>query len=165
MLRNMTRRFCRTGLVALAVAFAFIAVGVQAQAQTTSKAGGLPPLSQPLFRDYRGITIGMTADQVHARLGTPQEASKGQEYYPRSESEFAQVIYDSAQRVKVVAVTYVGEAAAPTAQAVFDEEVAAAADGAIHKAVNYPAAGYSVSYYRTGGTDPLITVTIQKLRE
>lgn len=165
MLRNIKRDFCRTGLLTLAAAFAFIAVGVQAQAQTTGKTGGLPPLSRPQLLDYKGVTIGMTADQVRAKLGTPLEASKGQEYYPRSESEFAQVIYDSAQRVKVVAATYVGEGAAPTAKTVFGEEVAPAADGTIHKVVKYPVAGYSVSYYRTGGTDPLITVTIQKLRE
>ena len=165
MLRNMKRRFRRTGLLALAAAFALIAAGVQAQAQTINKAGGLTQVNQPLLRDYKGVTIGMTVDQVHAKLGTPREASKGQEYYPRSESEFVQVIYDSAQRVRVVAVTYVGEGDAPPVKDVLGEEVTPAADGAIHKVVNYPVAGYSVSYYRTRGTDPLITVTLQKLRE
>jgi hypothetical protein len=165
MLRNIKRRFCRTRLLALAAAFAFIAVGVQAQAQTTNKSGEPAQVNRPLFRDYRGVTIGIAVEQVRAKLGTPQDAKDGQEYYPRSESEFAQIIYDSAQKVRVVAVTYVGDGAAPDVKAVFGEEVAPAADGAIHKVVNYPAVGYSVSYYRTGGTDPLITVTIQKLRE
>jgi hypothetical protein len=165
MLRNVKRRCCRSGLFALAAAFAFIAAGVLAQAQTINKEGGLTEVKQPLFREYKGVTVGMTAEQVRAKLGAPQETRDGQDYYTRSESEFAQVIYDSTQRVKVVAVTYVGEAAAPSCKDVFGEEVAAAADGGIHKAVKYPAAGYSVSYYRTAGADPLVTVTIQKIRE
>ena len=165
MLRNMTRRFCRPGLVALAAAFAFITMGVLAQAQTINKAGGLTQVNQPLFREYRGVTIGMTDEQAHAKLGAPQETSAGQEYYRRSESELAQVIYDSARRVKVIGVTYVGEAAAPSCMEVLGEEVAAGADGAINKLIRYPVAGYSVSYYRTAGADPLVTVTIQKIME
>ena len=82
MLRNMKRDFRRTGLVALAATFAFIAVGVLAQAQTINKAGGLTQVNQPLFREYKGVTIGMTADQVRAKLGEPRETSAGQEYYP-----------------------------------------------------------------------------------
>ncbi len=165
MLHNMTRRFCRPGLVALAAAFAFITVGVLVQAQTINKAGGPTQVNQPLFRDYRGITIGMTADEVHAKLGAPQETSLNQDYYRHSESELAQVIYDSAQRVKVIGVTYIGEAAAPSCMEVFGVEVAAADDGAINKVIRYPVAGYSVSYYRTAGADPLVTVTIQKIME
>lgn len=165
MLRNMKRGFCRTGLIALVAALAFITVGVLVQAQTINKAGGLTQVNQPLFREYKGVTIGMTAEQVHAKLGVPKETSVGQDYYARSESEFVQVIYDSTQRVKVIGVTYVGEAAAPSCMEVFGEEVAAAADGAINKLVRYPVAGYSVSYYRTAGADPLVTVTIQKIKE
>jgi hypothetical protein len=165
MFRNMTGRFGRPGLLALAAALALIALGVPLQAQTLKKAGGANQVGQPLLRDYKGVTVGMTADQVHAKLGAPKEASPGQDFYSPSDGELLQVLYDRAQKVKLVAVTYVGETAAPTSRQVFGEEVAAAADGAINKLVHYPAAGLSVSYYRTGGTDPLVTVTIQKYRE
>jgi len=166
MLRNMTRRFCRPGLLALAAAFAFIAVGVlPVQAQTINKVSSTPQISQPLFREYRGVTIGMSTDEARAKLGVPKETSAAQDYYARSESEFVQVIYDGTQKVKIIAITYVGEANAPSCKEVLGEEVEAADDGAIKKLVRYPGAGYSVSYYRTGGTDPLITVTIQKFKE
>ena len=161
MFRNMTRRFCRAGLLALA-ALAFIASGTPAQAQT---AVGVTQLGQPLFREYKGVTLGMTADQVHSKLGAPKETAVGQDFYSPSETELVQVLYDSAHKVRLIAVTYLGETITPTCRQIFGEEVTPEADGSINKIVRYPGAAYSVTYYRTAGTDPLVTVSMQKYRE
>ena len=169
MLRNMTRRFCRAGLLAaLAASFAFIVISTSTgvQAQKVRKVTGAPQISEPLYRDYRGVTIGMSPQEVHSKLGEPKETSGGQDFYSRSDNEFVQVFYDYAKKVKAVVVTYVGEASqAPSCKEVFGEEVLAADDGSMNKLVRYPRTGYWVAYHRTGGTDPITTVTIQKFQE
>ena len=168
MLRNMTERFYRRGLLSLMAGIALICLGIfmSVQAQPMSKIKGGSQVNEPVFRDYKGITIGMRADEIRAKLGVPKDSSAGQDFYAASDTEFVQVIYDHTQRVTIIGITYVGDAGgAPSCKAVVGEEVAAAADGSIDKLVRYPRAGYSVAYRRTAGTDPLITVTLQKFKE
>ena len=50
-----------------------------------------------------------------------------------------------------------------TPQQVFGADVETQADGSKHRLVRYPKAGYWVSYSRTAGDTPIISVTIQKL--
>ena len=53
--------------------------------------------------------------------------------------------------------------AAPAPKSVFGSDVAPKADGSIYRMVRYPKAGYWVSYSRTAGADPMVTVTMQKM--
>jgi hypothetical protein len=46
---------------------------------------------------------------------------------------------------------------------VFGEDIEAKADGSKSRLVRYPKAGFWVSYNRTAGDTPLVTVTIQKM--
>ena len=52
---------------------------------------------------------------------------------------------------------------APTAKAVMGTDIEAKPDGSLYKLVRYPKAGYWVSYSRTAGDAPIVSVTMQKI--
>ncbi|HEX8709351.1 MAG TPA: hypothetical protein VF723_13990 [Pyrinomonadaceae bacterium] len=133
-----------------------------ALAQTGS---GDKKAGDPLYSEYKGVRIGMTAAEARKKLGKPTSTADDQDFYEVSETESAQVYYDKERKVFAVAVSYLGEkSAAPAPKLVLGEEVQAKADGSIYKLIRYQGAGFWVSYYRTAGTDPLVTVTMQKLQ-
>ena len=120
---------------------------------------------EPCFREYRGVQIGMTIDESRTKLGTPKEKADELDIYVFNDKESAQVYYDKqTMKVTAISVDYTGGAGAPECKAVVGAEVTAKADGSKFKMVRYPKAGYWVSYNRTGGDTPLVTVTIQKIQ-
>jgi hypothetical protein len=120
---------------------------------------------KPLFVEYKGVRIGMDADEVRKKLGNPTDKGDVQDFFLFSEKESAQVYYDQGHKVKAVSVNYVGEdSGAPLPKVVLGTDIEAKADGAMYKLVRYPDAGYWVAYSRTGGDDPLVTVTMQKIQ-
>jgi len=141
----------------------------QPPAQTTPAAEGEPvaaaaPADEPLYRDYKGVTLGMSADEARRKLGEPQEKDKVQDFFVLSPSERARVYYDDKAQVSAVIVTFVGKGAnAPEAKAILGSEVEAKPDGSMYKLVNYPRAGYWVAYSRTPGDEPLTIITMQKI--
>jgi hypothetical protein len=50
----------------------------------------------------------------------------------------------------------------PTPRSIFGADVEAKPDGSIYKMVRYQKAGCWVSYNRTAGDAPLVSITIQK---
>ena len=74
----------------------------------------------------------------------------------------AQVFYEG-KKVSAISINYVGESGAPECQKVLGTAAEAKPDGSMHKLVRYPKAGYWVSYSRTAGDSPLITITMQKI--
>jgi hypothetical protein len=131
----------------------------------------LPALAQkadeekePPFREYKGVRIGMPADEARKKLGAPTDKGDTQDFYAFSESESAQIFYDAARKVSAVSVTFLGDVSkAPTVRAVLGADAEAKPDGSLHKLVRYPKAGYWVSYSRSGGDSPMVTVAMQKL--
>jgi hypothetical protein len=76
------------------------------------------------------------------------------------------VLYDNDHAVRVISINYIGKLeAAPAPKDVFGADVTANSDGSINKMVKYPKAGYWISYYKTGGEDPMIVLTIQKMAQ
>jgi hypothetical protein len=72
-------------------------------------------------------------------------------------------MYDKGQ-VTAISVDFMnGAKEIISPQQVFGAEIEAKADGSKYRLVRYPKAGYWVSYSRTAGDTPIITVTIQKL--
>lgn len=128
------------------------------------KGGGEKNSDKPLYIEYKGIRIDMETSEVRKKLGDPADKGDAQDFFVFSEKESAQIYY-SKGKVTAVSVNYVGDdSGAPLAKVVFGTDIEAKADGAMHKMVRYPTAGYWVSYNRTGGDDPLVTVTMQKIQ-
>ena len=118
----------------------------------------------PRTTEYRSIKIGTTADDVREKLGKAEILDKDGFYYRFSNDEFAQIRVDPRDKVRLIAVTYSGEKA-PKFTNVFGDEIKIGAepDGSIYKLVGYPDAGYWVTYSRSAGEKPTITLTMQGL--
>ena len=147
---------------ALLVVIAFSIAGVS-QAQAQQKRAALAPEESPVFQEYRGVKIGWLADEVRKKLGSPANKGDEQDFYVFGEKETAQVLYDKGQ-VSAISIDFMtGAKEVITPQQVFGADIEAKPDGSKYKLVRYPKAGYWVSYSRTAGDTPIITVTIQRL--
>jgi hypothetical protein len=117
---------------------------------------------EPVYRDYRGVRLGMTAAEARKALGDPADKGDAQDFYTFSDEESAQIFYGADKKVYAVSVYYTGKMdKAPTARAVLGADLEARPDGSMHRKVDYAKAGYWVAYSRTPGDSPLITVTMQ----
>lgn len=136
-----------------------------AGAEGEKVAASAPPAADaPLFKEYKGVTIGMTADEARRKLGRPEEKGDVQDFFVFSNTERARVYYDGEGKVSALIVTYLGKnAAPPKPPAVLGEEIESKDDGSLYKMVRYPDAGYYVAYSRTGGDEPLTIITMQKM--
>jgi hypothetical protein len=120
---------------------------------------------RPVFQEYRGVQIGWVADDVRKKLGEPANKGDEQDFYLFGEKETAQILYDKATRkVTTISVDFMnGANGVITPQQVFGADIEAKPDGSKYKLVRYPKAGYWLSYSRTAGDTPIITVTITKI--
>jgi hypothetical protein len=141
-----------------------IAAGISS-AQTTRPRPNAAPDEEPVFHEYKGVKIGWLADEVRKKLGNPANKGDEQDFYVFNEKETAQVLYDKATRkVTAISIDFMnGASEVITPQQVFGGDVDAKPDGSKYKLVRYPKAGFWVSYSRTAGATPIITVTIQQI--
>ncbi|MCA1635364.1 MAG: hypothetical protein LC802_17175 [Acidobacteria bacterium] len=144
------------GLGLLVSALAPAATGARAQGPA-AKGKDEPP-----FHEYKGVRIGMTADESRKKLGDPTDKGDVQDFYAINDNETAQIFYDAEKKVYALSIIYMGGSGMPTAKAVLGAEVEAKPDGSMHRRVDYPKAGYWIAYSRTAGDSPLVTVTMQK---
>lgn len=152
----------RTLMLALAAFLATILLSFSAPAARAQGAGD-KKADKPLYIGYKGIRIGMSADDVRKKLGDPKDKSEVQDFFMFSDKETAQVYYDKG-KVMAVSVSYLSMKDAPAPKTVFGVDIEPKSDGGIFKLIRYPDAGYFVSYSKTGGDDPLITVTMQRIQ-
>lgn len=147
-------------LVVVSLMFAGVSL-----AQTGSQRPAGTPDEEPKFLDYRGVKIGWLVDDVRKKLGNPANKGEVQDLYVFNEKEMAQVVYDKAtNQVTTISVDFMNGANEPiTPQQVFGSDIDSKPDGSKYKLVRYPKAGFWVSYNRTAGDNPMVTVTIQKL--
>jgi hypothetical protein len=136
-----------------------------AVAQTTRNRPAAAANDSPVFQDYRGVQIGWLADEVRKKLGNPADKGEEQDFYVVNEKETVQILYDKAtHKVTAISVDFMnGASDVITPQQVFGADFESKPDGSKHKLVRYPKAGYWVSYSRTAGDTPIITITMQKL--
>jgi hypothetical protein len=121
------------------------------------------PLDKPPFSEYKSVSIGTTTSIVRNKLGSPKEKSDDQDFYVFSDNESAQFFYDKAHLVTAIMITYTGDIkSAPSPMTVLGEEVTANPDGGIFKMVRFPKAGYWISYNRSGGEGPVVSIAMQK---
>lgn len=152
----------RVLLVVITLMIAGVAI-----AQSTRNRPATTHDEEPVFLEYRGVKIGWVADEVRKKLGNPANKGDEQDFYVFGEKETCQVLYDKTTRqVTAISVDFTnGAREVITPQQVFGTDFETKPDGSKHKLVRYPKAGYWVSYSRTAGENPIITVTIQKLAQ
>lgn len=118
---------------------------------------------QPRFTEYRGVRLGMSADETRAKLGTPSMKHSDQDFFVFSENETAQIVYDAAQKVITISIDYLGGIGAPDYKAVVGVELETIANGSLYRLVRYESQGFWASYHRTQSPVPNVTVTLQKI--
>ncbi len=128
----------------------------------TSAAKATKP-NLPVFDDYRGVTIGMTDKEVRSKLNNIKKGDR-QDLLNFSEHESAQIYYDDKGKVTAISIDYFGDTGnAPTPESVLGTTIEAKPDGSMYQLNRYNDAGYWVSYNRTAGDKPIITITMQKM--
>ena len=165
----MTHHVRTLGLLivnALLLLAVVLVLSAAALAQTTRRAPAAAPDESPIFQEYRGVQIGWLADDVRKKLGNPADKGDEQDFFVFGEKETAQILYDKAtHKVTAISVDFMnGASGVITPQQVFGADFETKPDGSKHKLVRYPKAGYWVSYSRTAGDTPIVTITIQKLQ-
>jgi hypothetical protein len=140
-------------------------IATLALGQTARKSATQPAEEHPIFSEYRGVQIGWLADDVRKKLGNPADKTDEQDFYVFNEKETAQFYYDKAtHKVTAISIDFVsGASGVPTPQQVFGADFEAKPDGSKYKMVRYPKVGFWITYNRTTGDTPLVTITLQKL--
>ena len=116
----------------------------QQEVAVNSKASTAAASNVPVYADYRGIKIGMAADEVRSKVNG--------------------IYYDDKGKVTAISIDYFGDKnGAPAPEAVLGAAIEAKPDGSMYQLNRYRDAGYWVSYNRTAGDKPIVTITMQKM--
>lgn len=156
----------RTARIALVVFGAILIVAVtpivlRAQRNRAVNSG---EDNEPTFTEFKGVRIGMAAEEARKKLGTPRDKSDEQDFYMFNDNEVVQIYYDKGKAVSAISVDFMdGASKVPSCKEVLGSEADAKADGSVYKLMRYPKAGYWVSYSRTAGSSPTVTITMQKI--
>ncbi len=154
---------CSCILFVLIWAAAPAAAQTDLPAKNTAAAAPAPAVKAAGYL-YKGIGIGMLADDVREKLGDPKDKSDPQDLFVFGNDESAQFIYGPDKKVTAIMITFSGKLSeAPTPRDVLGEDVAPNANGGISKLVRFPKAGYWISYNKIVGDDSIISIAVQKL--
>jgi hypothetical protein len=136
-----------------------------AKAATGTTVSNTSAAEAPVFTEYRGLKIGMSASEVREGLKSfLKDKGDKQDFLVLSDAETAQVYYDSAGKVTAISIDYMTKNGhAPTPMEVLGSDIVPKPDGSMYALKRYPAAGYWVSYNRTSGDNALVTITMQAL--
>jgi len=153
-------------LIMLVMSTLLVNLGIKAQAQKSHAASTASAvLQQPLYAEYKGVSLGMTAQEVRTKLGEPKLLAVKEnevDYFIFSESEAAQIGYDKAMKVKVISVDYQNGTGAPEPRAVVGGDLQVKENGTLYRITHYDSLGFWVSYSRTASPMNIVTITIQK---
>ena len=120
-------------------------------------------VQQSLYREYRGVRLGMTAAEARAKLGDPAMKSDDQDFYIFSANETAQIVY-AAQKVVTISTDYAGGVGAPDYKSVVGEDLLQKPDGSLFRMVLYDSEHFWVSYHKSASAMPVVTVTIGQMK-
>jgi len=152
----------RLGFVFIGLVVLIMLVPSVSRAQR--RTNGNEPEGAPAFNDFKGVKIGTHADEARKKLGNPRDKSADQDFYMFGENQAVQVYYDKSGAVSAISIDFMsGASGIPSCKDVLGAEAEAKADGSVYKLIRYPKAGYWVSYSRTAGNSPTVTVTMQKI--
>jgi hypothetical protein len=146
------------------VGFALVAAVPVANSQKPSvrSSAHSPSTKESLYSEYRGVRVGMKAQEVRVKLGEPLQKADDMDLYSFSEKETAQIAYDASHSVTTISVDYLGGVGAPDYKDVVGSDVEVKADGSIYKVMRYDSLGFWVFYNRGQGENAIVTITIQK---
>src|SRR6266542_819568 len=161
-----TRANLFAGLIMM---LAFALMSLSLGAQTVAKAQKTRPAvnvatavaQPPIYSEYKGVRLGMTAEEVRAKLGEPALKADDQDYYVISENQAAQIVYDATHKVQAISVDYTGGLGAPDPKIVVGGELETSPRGQ-YKMMRYESLGFWVSYNRSIGPVVVVTITLQK---
>ena len=153
--------FLLIGLLLL-LAMARIVTG-QTAAQGVRTANAQAQVQQPLYKEYRGVRLGMTAAETRAKLGEPAMKSDEQDFYVLSANETAQIVY-TGQKVVTISTDYLGGVGAPDYKSVVGEELLQKPDGSWFRMTLYDSERFWVSYYKSASVVPVVTITIGTMK-
>jgi hypothetical protein len=149
----------RVQLACLVAAVTFSA-GASIPANAQRPKGG----DEPVFTEFKGVRIGMTTDEARKKLGSPRDKADEMDIYLFNENQAVQVYYDKTKTVSAISIDFMsGATDIPNAKDIVGADADQRPDGSSYKMVRYPKAGYWVSYSRTAGKEPTITITMQKI--
>jgi len=126
-------------------------------------ANGYSQVQQPLYKEYRGVRLGMTAAETRAKLGEPAMKSDEQDFYVFSANETAQIVYTE-QKVVTISTDYTGGAGAPDYKSVVGIDLLQKPDGSLFRMVLYDSERFWVSYYKSASVAPVVTITIGTMK-
>ena len=153
--RQTTFRLLWLGVISLVAIGAVSAQPQRAKAQTEDK---------PLLAEFRGVIIGMPAEEVRKKLGGPRDKADDLDLYVFNDTQAVQVYYDKAKTVSAISIDFMtGATGIPSPKDVVGGDPDSRSDGSSYKMVRYPKLGYWVSYSKTAGDSPTITITMQKI--
>ena len=160
---NIVRVSLLTLAIVLPVSISNAQTSSQKQVAAVVSSPAKASATAPVYTDYRGVSVGMTAEEVRSKLNGIKKGN-GQDFLALSAHESAQIYYDDKNKVSAISIDYIGDISkAPSPETVLGAGIEARADGSMYKLNRYPEAGYWVSYNRTAGDKPIVTITIQKM--
>ena len=137
-----------------------VLTGLATGSQAQRPRGG----DEPLFSEFKGVRIGMPTDEARKKLGSPRDKGDEQDFYVFNDTQAVQVFYDKSKTVSAISIDFMsGAADIPAPRDIIGGDADTRPDGSAYKMVRYPKAGYWVSYSKTAGNSPTITITMQKI--
>ncbi len=126
-----------------------------------------PSQLAPAVSSLKGVSVGMTKNEVKEVLGKPKMSDKTSMNYTFSKTETAQIGFNEKEKVRTIAVIYTnGDETAPSFSDIFGPDVprVEGKNGSIYKLIRYHSAGYYVAYSRTMvSKKPMTVITMRKL--
>ncbi len=144
----------------LALVWAGNATAQTQKAKSKSTYGEAQATKQTPYREYRGVSLGMTAEEARAKLGEPALKGDDQDYYIFTGNESAQIAYNAARKVVTISTDYAGGVGAPDYRAVVGANLQVRPDGSMYLLVRHEREGYWVSYNKSAGSVPVVTITL-----
>ncbi|MEO6051602.1 MAG: hypothetical protein ABIP78_09770 [Pyrinomonadaceae bacterium] len=142
----------------------FLVIGFSSSA-VFSQTDPLP--MAPAISSLKGVSVGMTKDEVKEALGKPKMSDKTSMNYTFSKTETAQIRFDEKGKARTIAVIYTnGDETAPSFSDIFGPDVplVKGKNGSEYKLIRYRDVGYYVAYSRTIVSKKAMTViTMRKL--
>jgi len=148
--------------VLLLLLWGIVASG-QTGSQTARVAKGSALQQLEVYREYRGVRLGMTATEARAKLGEPTMKSDEQDFYIISPTETAQLVYN-AQKVVTISADYTQGVGAPDYKSVVGDNLQLRPDGSSFKMVVYDSEHVWVSYNKGASVTPVVTITIGTIK-